>query len=36
MALYHFDEYAGTVAYDVSGNANDATLYGPTWTTESP
>ena len=36
MALYHFDEYSGGVAYDVSGNGNDATLFGPAWTTESP
>jgi len=36
MALYHFDEYSGSTAWDVSGNGNHATLVGPTWTTESP
>lgn len=36
MALYHFDEYTGSIAYDSSGNGNDGVIYGATWTTESP
>lgn len=30
-AHWTFDEGAGSVAYDHSGNGNDATLHGPTW-----
>lgn len=35
-ALYHFDEYRGSVLHDLSGNGNHGTLHGPTWTTEHP
>jgi uncharacterized delta-60 repeat protein len=34
IALYHFDEGAGTTAYDASGNANHLTLVNsPAWVT---
>ena len=36
MALYHFDENAGDIAYDSSGNGNHAQVFGALWTTESP
>lgn len=36
MALYHFDTYEGTVAVDESGNGNDGTIVGASWTTEHP
>jgi hypothetical protein len=36
MALWHFDEYTGSVAYDSSGNGNDGTIYSAAWTTEHP
>lgn len=35
-ALYHFDAYTGSTAYDSSGAGLHGTLYGATWTTESP
>jgi len=34
VGLWHLDEGSGAVAYDSSGNANDGTIYGATWTTE--
>jgi hypothetical protein len=33
IALYHFDEGSGTTTADSSGNGNDGTVYGATWTT---
>ncbi len=36
LALWHFDEYTGSVVYDSSGNGNDGTVVGATWTTEHP
>jgi hypothetical protein len=36
MALYHFDEFNGLIAYDASGNGNHASIFGASWTTESP
>lgn len=36
MALWHFDEYTGTTAHDVSGNGNDGTLHNLAWSTEHP
>ena len=36
VALWRFEEYAGTIAHDESGNGNDGTVHGATWTTESP
>jgi len=30
---WHFDENSGTTAYDTSGNDNDGTIHGATWTT---
>jgi hypothetical protein len=36
MALWHFDENVGTIAYDASGNGNDGTIVNATWTTEHP
>jgi hypothetical protein len=35
-ALWHFDEYAGSIAHDASGHGNDGTIHGATWTTEHP
>jgi hypothetical protein len=35
-ALWHFDEYTGSTAYDESGNRNDGTLHNVVWTTEHP
>jgi len=35
-ALWHFDTYEGSIAYDASGNGNDGTIVGATWTTEHP
>jgi hypothetical protein len=34
-ALYHFDEGSGTIAFDSSGNGNDGTINGATWTNDS-
>jgi len=31
-ASWHFDEGEGTTAYDTSGNDNDGTIYGASWT----
>ncbi len=36
MALYHFDSFTGTTAYDSSANGNNGTIWGATWTSESP
>jgi len=38
MGLWHFDEGTGTIAYDVSGNGNNATLStpAPTWVAGCP
>jgi len=33
VLLLHFDEGSGTTAKDSSGNGNDGTIYGATWTT---
>jgi hypothetical protein len=35
-ALWHFDEYGGSIAHDASGHGNDGTIHGATWTTEHP
>ena len=32
VGSWHFDEGSGTTAYDTSGNDNDGTIYGATWT----
>ncbi|MBA3043924.1 hypothetical protein FP804_02165, partial [archaeon] len=32
VACWYFDENNGTTAYDSSGNGNDGTIYGATWT----
>jgi len=32
-ASWHFDENAGNIVYDTSGNNNDGTIYGANWTT---
>jgi len=32
-ALWHFDENSGSIAYDSSGNGNNGTVHGATWTT---
>ena len=32
VAYWNFDEGSGTVAHDVSGNGNNGTIYGATWT----
>ena len=32
VAEWHFDEGAGGVLVDSSGNGNDGTIYGATWT----
>ena len=34
MALYHFDEGAGTLAVDSSGNGHHGQIWGPQWTDE--
>lgn len=36
VALYHFDEGQGAIAHDASGNGNDGTIHGATWTIEHP
>ncbi|MCK4459643.1 MAG: Ig-like domain-containing protein, partial [Methanosarcinales archaeon] len=33
MGLWHFDEEYGTTAWDSSGNNNDGTIHGASWTT---
>jgi hypothetical protein len=35
-ALWHFDEYTGSLAHDASGQGNDGVLHGAKWTTEHP
>ena len=35
VGLWHFDEGTGTTASDSSGNVNDGTINGATWTTDS-
>ncbi len=32
VAIWHFDENAGTIAYDATSYNNDGTINGPTWT----
>ena len=32
VAEWHFDEGAGSVLADSSGNGNDGAIYGATWT----
>jgi len=32
VSSWHFDEGSGTIAYDTSGNGNDGTINGATWT----
>jgi len=32
VACWHFDEGSGSTAYDSSGNNNDGTIYGASWT----
>ncbi|KYK25975.1 hypothetical protein AYK26_01705 [Euryarchaeota archaeon SM23-78] len=34
IALYHFNEGSGTIAFDSSVNRNDGTIYGATWTSD--
>jgi len=34
VGSWHFDEGSGTIAYDYSGNGNDGTIYGATWTND--
>jgi hypothetical protein len=34
VALWHFDEGAGTTTADASGNGNDGTINGATWTND--
>lgn len=34
VAEYLFDEQSGNTAYDTSGNGNNGTIYGATWTIE--
>jgi hypothetical protein len=36
QALWHFDEYTGSIAHDASGHGNHGTVHGATWTTEHP
>jgi hypothetical protein len=36
VALYHFDEGTGTKLTDSSGNGNDGTINGATWSTGGP
>jgi hypothetical protein len=36
QANYPFNEGAGTIAYDTSGNGNNGTITSPTWTRETP
>ena len=33
-AVWHLDEGSGSTTYDETGNDNDGTLYGPTWTSD--
>ena len=35
-AYWKFDEGSGNTAYDSSGNGYDGTIYGATWTTDTP
>ncbi|MEO8231791.1 MAG: LamG-like jellyroll fold domain-containing protein [Ignavibacteriota bacterium] len=35
-ALYHFNEGSGTLVTDESGNGNNGTIYGATWSTDVP
>jgi hypothetical protein len=35
-AVWHFDEYSGSIAHDASGHGNDGTIHGAKWTTEHP
>jgi len=32
VACWHFDEGSGSIVYDSSGNGNDGTVHGATWT----
>ena len=32
VGYWHFDEGSGTIAYDSSGQGNNGTIYGATWT----
>ena len=34
VAMWHFDEGAGTTAFDASGNGNDGTINNATWTAD--
>jgi hypothetical protein len=36
VALWHFDEYSGSVASDASGGGHHGTIYGAVWTTDNP
>jgi len=36
VALYHFNEGSGTSVTDASGNGNNGTIYGATWSTDVP
>lgn len=36
LAILPCNEGAGSIAYDSSGNANDATITSPTWTRDAP
>ena len=36
VGYWNLDEGTGQIAYDYSGNGNDGTIYGATWSTETP
>lgn len=36
LALYRFEAYTGSIAYDWSGNGHDGVISGALWTTASP
>jgi hypothetical protein len=36
IALWHFNEGSGNIVYDASGNGNDGTIHGATWSSETP
>ena len=36
VALYHFNEGTGNLVTDASGNGNHGTIFGATWSTETP
>ncbi|HEC81506.1 MAG TPA: LamG domain-containing protein [Thermoplasmatales archaeon] len=36
VGYWSFDEGSGSIAHDYSGNGNDGTIYGASWTTDTP